>query len=162
MGNSWGKKINLSIFGESHGEAVGIIIDGLPSGIKLDLEKIKKEMKRRKPGADNISTQRKEDDEFKILSGFFEGRTTGTPFCVIIENTDKISKDYNKNVARPGHSDFTGFVRYNGFNDYRGGGHFSGRVTAGLVFAGAVAKQILEEKGITVGGHIKKIGDIYD
>ena len=162
MGNSWGKKINLSIFGESHGEAIGIVIDGLPAGLHLDMEKIQKEMERRKPGKDDIETARKEDDKVKILSGFFEGKTTGSPLCAIIENKNAISKDYNRNIIRPGHSDFTGFVKYNGFNDYRGGGHFSGRVTASLVFAGTIAKQILNEHGIVIGSHIKKIENICD
>ena len=162
MGNTWGNNIKLSIFGESHGDAIGIIIDGLPSGIQLDLDEIKKEMDRRKPGKSNISTSRKEADEVKILSGFFEGKTTGTPLCGIIENTNTISKDYNKNIMRPGHADYAGFVKYNGFNDYRGGGHFSGRITAPLVFAGAVAKQILSKSGIAIGAHIKQVGDISD
>lgn len=158
MGNIWGKKISLSIFGESHGEGIGIVIDGLPSGIELDLDEIQKEMDRRKPGNSPTATARKEADSVKILSGFFEGKTTGTPLCGVISNTDIKSKDYNKNLMRPGHADFTGFVKYNGFNDYRGGGHFSGRLTAPLVFAGGIAKQILNQKGIVIKAepHISK------
>lgn len=164
MSSIYGKNIKLCIFGESHGEAVGVTIDGLPSGVKIDILKIKQEMKRRAPGQNAISTPRKEDDNFKILSGYFEGKTTGTPLCAIIENTNTKSKDYSKikNIMRPGHADLTGIAKYHGFNDYRGGGHFSGRITAPLVFAGAVAKQILEEQNIFIGAHIKSIGNIEE
>lgn len=164
MSGNFGKKINLSIFGESHGKAIGIVINGIEPGIKIDLEKIKKDMARRAPGRNTLSTQRKEGDNFEILSGFFEGYTTGTPLSVIIKNNDTKSKDYSKikNLVRPSHGDFSGFVKYNGFNDYRGGGHFSGRITAPLVFAGALAKQILESKGIYVGAHIQRVGKVED
>lgn len=164
MSGVWGKNIKLSIFGESHGEALGITIDGLPSGLQLDLEYIKSEMKRRAPGNSALSTPRKEGDAFEILSGFFNGRTTGTPLCAIIRNSNQHSKDYTqlKYNVRPSHADYTGYVKYKGCNDYRGGGHFSGRITAPLVFAGAVAKQILKEKGIVIGSHIKSIGIVQD
>lgn len=164
MSGVWGNKVKYSIFGESHGKGVGINIDGLPSGVKLDLEAITYEMMRRAPGRDDISTPRSEKDEFQIISGYFNGRTTGTPLCAIIWNTDMHSKDYSelKTVIRPGHADYTGSVKYSGFNDFRGGGHFSGRITAPLVFAGAIAKQILKEKGIEIGGHICHIAGIYD
>lgn len=164
MGNSFGNKIKYTIFGESHGNAIGIVIDGLPSGIKLDIDFIKEEMARRAPGRNEMSTSRKEGDSFEILSGYFEGRTTGTPLCSIIYNSDQHSKDYEKikYVMRPGHADYTGYVRYSGFNDYRGGGHFSGRITAPLVFAGAVAKIILKEKGIEVGSHVLSIKNVKD
>lgn len=164
MGNSFGNKIKYTIFGESHGNAIGIVIDGLPSGIKLDINFIKEEMARRAPGRNEMSTSRKEGDSFEILSGYFEGRTTGTPLCSIIYNSDQHSKDYEKikYVMRPGHADYTGYVRYSGFNDYRGGGHFSGRITAPLVFAGAVAKIILKEKGIEVGSHVLSIKNVKD
>ncbi|MGK0468618.1 chorismate synthase [Clostridium sp.] len=164
MSGLWGNKVKYSIFGESHGKGIGINIDGLPSGINLDLHAIAYEMKRRAPGKDNISTPRSEKDEFQIISGYFNERTTGTPLCAIIWNTDMHSKDYEelKTVMRPGHADYTGNVKYSGFNDYRGGGHFSGRITAPLVFAGAIAKQILKEKGISIGGHIYHIAGIYD
>lgn len=164
MSGMWGKNIKLSIFGESHGEALGVTIDGLPSGIELDLEYIKSEMKRRAPGNSALSTPRKEGDVFEILSGFFNGRTTGTPLCAIIRNSNQQSKDYSqlKYNIRPSHADYTGYIKYKGFNDYRGGGHFSGRITAPLVFAGAVAKQILKEKGIIIGSHIKSIANIQD
>lgn len=164
MSGVWGNNIKVSIFGESHGGAIGINIDGLPSGIKLNLDEIDKEMKRRAPGRNNLSTARKESDMPEIVSGFFEGRTTGTPLCAIIRNSDTRSKDYGKlkDLMRPGHADYTGKVKYGGFNDYRGGGHFSGRITAPLVFAGAVCKQILALKGIEIGAHIKSIKDTED
>ena len=164
MSGVWGNKVKYSIFGESHGKGVGVNIDGLPSGVKLDLDAINFEMERRAPGQDNISTTRSEKDEFEIISGYFNEKTTGTPLCAIIWNTDMQSKDYEelKNIVRPGHADYTGSVKYSGFNDYRGGGHFSGRLTAPLVFAGAIAKQILKEKEIEIGAHIYRIADIYD
>ena len=164
MSGVWGSNIKISIFGESHGNAIGINIDGLPSGFEIDMEKVQLEMKRRAPGKNELSTARKEADLPEILSGFFEGKTTGTPFCAIIRNSDTRSKDYSKtkDFMRPGHADYTGYERYNGFNDYRGGGHFSGRITAPLVFAGAICKQILENKGIFIGAHISSIKDIND
>ena len=164
MSGNFGKKINLSIFGESHGKAIGIAINGIEPGIKIDLEKIEQDMARRAPGKNSLSTQRKEGDSFEILSGFFEGYTTGTPLSIIIRNNDTKSKDYSKikDLARPSHGDFSGFIKYEGFNDYRGGGHFSGRITAPLVFAGALAKQILESKGIYVGAHIQRVGKVVD
>lgn len=160
MSGIWGNSIRISIFGESHGKAIGINIDGLKAGILLDLDNIKKEMQRRAPGNSEFSTPRKEGDEFEILSGYFEGRTTGTPLCAVIYNTDKKSEDYSqlKYIMRPSHGDYTGYIKYEGFNDYRGGGHFSGRLTAPLVFAGAVCKQLLLKRGITIGSHIASIG----
>jgi chorismate synthase len=130
----------------------------------LDMDIIRHEMDRRVPGKNEISTPRKEKDEFDIISGYFNKRTTGTPLCAIIWNTDRQSSDYD-NVAkapRPGHADYTGSIKFSGFNDYRGGGHFSGRLTAALVFAGAVSKQILCEKGIKILSHIYRIGNIED
>ena len=164
MSGMWGSKIKLSIFGESHGNAIGITIDGLPAGFYIDMDKIMMEMSRRAPGKSSLSTPRKESDIPEILSGYFEGKTTGTPLCAIIRNSNTKSKDYSKlkDVMRPGHADYTGAVRYKGFNDYRGGGHFSGRITAPLVFAGAICKQILEVKGIIVSAHINSIGKIKD
>lgn len=164
MSGVWGNKIKYSIFGESHGKAIGITIDGLQSGIEIDLDEVNKEMRRRAPGRNKLSTARAEKDEFEILSGIFNGKTTGTPICAIIRNSDKHSKDYEKtkNLMRPGHADYTGFVKYDGFNDYRGGGHFSGRLTAPIVFAGAIAKQVLAKRNILVGSHIKSIGNIEE
>lgn len=163
--NTFGRKLKITIFGESHGSSIGAVIDGLPSGVKLDLDYIKKEMERRAPGKNKISTQRKESDDFIIESGFFNGFTTGTSFCVRIKNSDTHSKDYSilKSLMRPSHGDYPGFIKYNGFNDYRGGGNFSGRLTAPIVFAGAVAKQILREKyKIDVVAHIYSIKDVED
>ena len=164
MSGMWGSKIKISIFGESHGNAIGINIDGLPSGLQLNLEDIAYEMRRRAPGKSPLSTARSEEDIPEILSGYFNGKTTGTPLCAIIRNTNTRSKDYSllKDVMRPGHADYSGNIRYNGFNDYRGGGHFSGRITAPLVFAGAVCKQILKEKGIIVAAHVKSIKNVKD
>lgn len=155
--NTWGSKLKVSIFGESHGGGIGAVIDGIPSGLVLDTEFIKSEMQRRAPGQSFLSTLRKEADKVEILSGVFDGKTTGTPICGVIRNTDTRSKDYDKSLLRPGHADFTGFMRYGEAHDFRGGGHFSGRITAGLVFAGAIAKQVLKEQGIHIGSHIKSI-----
>ncbi|MGB3366860.1 MAG: chorismate synthase [Acidaminobacteraceae bacterium] len=157
----WNNSLKLSIFGESHGVGIGIVIDGIPPGIKLDFEKIKVEMNRRRPGKDKFSTARMEFDEFEILSGYFNEHTTGTPLSILIKNTSQNSKDYSetKDIVRPSHADYTGHVRYDGYNDYRGGGHFSGRITAPLVFAGSLAKQILEIKNIQVYSYISAIGD---
>ncbi len=156
--------MRYSIFGESHGAAIGVVLEQVPPGLVLDREAISKEMARRAPGKSLLSTARKEADVPEILSGVFDGKTTGTPLCAIIHNSDHHSKDYAKTrfLARPSHGDYTGFVRYQGCNDYRGGGHFSGRLTAPLVFAGAVAKQLLAQRGITVGAHISQIGTVKD
>lgn len=164
MSSNWGQNIELSIFGESHGKAIGVVIGNLPAGIKLDMDDIHKQMKRRAPGLNKMSTPRKEADEVHIMSGVIDDTTTGAPICAMIYNSDQHSKDYSllKECMRPGHSDYPAFVKYKGFNDVRGGGHFSGRLTAPLVFAGSVAKQILRQKGIIVGAHILSIKDVYD
>ena len=162
MADSFGKLFRVTIFGESHSKTIGAVIDGVPSGLELDLDEIEKEMCRRAPGQNNLSTPRKEADLPNIVSGFFEGKTTGTPLCAIIENTNTRSKDYEPDLLRPAHADYTGKIRYNGFNDYRGGGHFSGRLTAPLVFAGSIAKQYLAKEGIKICAHLSSIGEIYD
>ena len=164
MSANWGKNYRISIFGESHGIALGANIDGIPAGTKLDLEFIKEEMRRRAPGKSEFSTPRLEKDEFEILSGYMEGKTTGTPLCMIVRNTDQRSKDYSElsKKMRPGHADYSALMRYDGHSDIRGSGHFSGRITASIVFAGAIAKLILKEKGIFIGAHIKSILDIKD
>lgn len=164
MSSIWGERLKISLFGESHGPGVGVVIDGFPPGVALDFEKIGLEMGRRRPGTSAYSTPRKEADEVEILSGLYQGRTTGTPICGLIRNSDTRSGDYEKTcrLARPGHADYTGFVRYGGHNDFRGGGHFSGRLTAPLVFAGALARQFLEMKSIRIGSHIFRIGDVFD
>ncbi|MBR1833419.1 MAG: chorismate synthase [Ruminiclostridium sp.] len=156
--------LSVSIFGESHGGGIGAVIDGLPAGIELDTDKILRFMARRAPKKDGMSTNRTEKDMPEILSGFFNGKTTGTPLTAVIRNTDTRSQDYGNIVyaARPGHADYTGYMRYNGCNDPRGGGHFSGRLTAPLVFAGAVCGQILEKRGINSCAHILAIDGIYD
>lgn len=164
MSGMWGNKLKVSIFGESHGTGIGITIDGLPSGAEINMDEVLKEMDRRAPGKSRLSTARKESDTPEIMSGFFEGRTTGTPLCAVIRNSDMHSKDYGKlkDLMRPGHADYPGSIKYSGFNDYRGGGHFSGRITAPLVFAGAICKQILEAKGVNIGAHVKSIGKVQD
>lgn len=156
--------MRYTIFGESHGPAIGVTLEGVPAGLALDLDFIRSELARRAPGQNAMTTARKEADEPEILSGVFEGKTTGTPLCAVIFNTDTRSRDYAqlKNLPRPGHADYAGFVRYQGCNDYRGGGHFSGRLTAPLVFAGAVAKLILKEKGVAVTARISNVAGIAD
>lgn len=162
MANSYGKFFRISLFGESHSEAIGVVIDGVPSGAELNMEEISFEMARRAPGKNAFSTPRAESDIPEILSGVFNGKTTGTPICAVIRNTNTRSKDYQPELLRPAHADYSGKLRYNGFNDYRGGGHFSGRLTAPIVFAGAVAKQIIKNENIEVFAHIKNIGKVYD
>lgn len=164
MSSIWGNNIKISIFGESHGKAIGVTIDGLPSGEAIDLEELLFQMERRAPGRDKVSTLRRESDAPKILSGLYKEKTTGTPLTAIIENSDTRSGDYeNLNILpRPSHADYTGHIRYKGFADNRGGGHFSGRLTAPLVFAGAICRQILKRRGITIGSHIYSIGNITD
>lgn len=156
--------IKLSIFGESHGKGIGVVLDNLPGGVPIDLEKIGEFMARRAPKKDGTSTTRNEKDIPEILSGLYEGKTTGTPLAAVIYNQDQHSNDYGNisHIARPAHADYTGFLRYNGANDPRGGGHFSGRLTAPLCFAGAVCGQILEQRGIVTGAHIRSIKGVCD
>jgi len=164
MSANWGKNIELSIFGESHGKALGIVIGNLPAGVKLDEDFIRAEAARRAPGKNAMSTSRKEADQFEILSGVLDGVTTGAPLCAVIANTSQHSGDYDnlKKLMRPGHSDYPAYVKYHGYNDVRGGGHFSGRLTAPIVFAGAIAKQILKDKGIYIGSHVLSVKDVRD
>ena len=156
--------ISVSLFGESHGKGIGVILDNLPSGEEIDLDKIGEFMARRAPKKDGTSTMRNEKDIPEILSGLYNGKTTGTPLCAVIMNSDQHSGDYGNisHIARPAHADHTGYLRYKGANDPRGGGHFSGRITAPLVFAGAVCAQILEHRGITTGAHIVSIKDVSE
>lgn len=156
--------MKYALFGESHGPAIGVVLEGVPPGLALDLDAVRFDLARRAPGRNALSTARKEADEPRVLSGVFEGRTTGAPLCAVIENTDARSGDYEKtkDLARPGHADYPAHVRYGGFQDYRGGGHFSGRLTAPLVFAGGVAKQLLAQRGIFVGAHISTIYGVND
>lgn len=164
MSSVIGDKIKLSIFGESHGEAIGCVIDGLPAGIKIDMNAVYKDMQRRAPGKDKTATPRLEKDIPHILSGMLDNVTTGAPLAMVIENTNTKSGDYSNlmTVPRPSHSDYPAYVKYGGNNDVRGGGHFSGRLTAPLVFAGSVAKQILSQRGVAIGAHIKQIGSVCD
>ena len=163
MKNTFGDVVSLTIFGESHGEAIGAIIDGLAPGIKISDEKIKEKLDLRRPSG-TISTQRVEMDPYKIVSGVYNGVTTGTPLAIIIPNENVMSKDYSAtiNLARPSHADYAGFMKYHGFEDRRGGGHFSGRITAAVVAAGAIMETALAEKGIYIGTHIKRCAKIDD
>lgn len=164
MSSNWGNLLKVSLFGESHGPGIGVVIDGLPAGHLLDLAAVRQMMIRRAPGRTPWSTPRQEQDDVEILSGLFEGRTTGTPLCGLIRNTDTRSGDYAelRLKPRPGHADLTGLARYQGYNDPRGGGHFSGRLTAPLTFAGAVCRQILAARGIQIVAHIQEIAGIRD
>lgn len=163
MSSSFGKCLKISIFGESHGDCIGAVIDGFPSGVQIDNDFILKEMKRRAPGG-TLATKRIEEDKVKIVSGVYNGYSTGAPICGVIENTDLISKDYEKfrSVPRPSHADFTSDVRYQGFNDMRGSGHFSGRLTAPIVFAGAICKIYLSSIGIEIGAHFRSLGKVSE
>lgn len=164
MNNTFGRSAALTIFGESHGVSIGAVLDGLPAGEAIDWDAVRTEMARRAPGRNAMSTARSEADAFEVQSGFFNGYTTGTPLCAVIRNGDHRSKDYDqlRHIMRPGHADYSGKIRYGGYNDFRGGGHFSGRLTAPLVFAGAVASQILKRRGVAVGAHILQIGLVRD
>lgn len=163
MKNTIGTSVAVTLFGESHGAAIGAVIDGLAPGIAIDEEFIRERLELRKPYG-SISTPRREKDDFQIVSGVFEGKTTGTPLCIMIPNTAQKSKDYeaDRALARPGHADYTAFVKYHGHEDYRGGGHFSGRITAALVAAGAICLSALSAKGIEIGTHIARLGGISD
>lgn len=159
--NSYGTLFKISTFGESHGPAIGVIIDGCPAGLEIDESFIQSELNRRKPGQSKITTQRKEDDTLKILSGVFEGKSTGTPIAIVIENQDQRSKDYShiQNTFRPSHADYTYETKY-GVRDYRGGGRSSARETAARVAAGAVAKLLLKTVGVEVNAYVSQVGDL--
>ncbi len=163
MKNTFGSSVAITLFGESHGEAIGAVLDGIAPGIRVDEEFIGYQLSLRRP-VGKISTPRVEKDEYKILSGVYEGKTTGTPICIVIPNENTKSGDYGdiRYKMRPGHADFTAEEKYHGFQDFRGGGHFSGRITAGLVAAGAIAISALREKGIFIGTHISALGEIKD
>ncbi len=162
--SSWGNAVKISIFGESHGKGIGVVIDGLPAGEKIDMEELLLQMARRAPGKDKAATPRLEKDIPEIMSGVLNDTTTGAPLCAVIYNTNTRSQDYGNllTTPRPAHADFTGYIRYKGFNDIRGGGHFSARLTAPLVFAGAVCRQILSRRGIKIAAHIASVGTIKD
>ena len=160
MSSYLGKNLHISIFGQSHSEAIGVTVDGLPAGEQVDLEELQRFLNRRAPGQDATATPRKEGDQPRILCGLVDGYTCGAPLAAIIENTNTRSKDYDKlkDVPRPGHADYTAQVRYGGYQDVRGGGHFSGRLTAPLCIAGGIAIQILARRGIRVAAHIRSVG----
>lgn len=162
--STYGEKIKLTVFGESHGEAIGAVLSGVPAGYKIDMDKVLVQMARRAPGKDKTATPRLEKDFPEVKSGILNGVTTGAPIACVIENTNTKSKDYSNllDTPRPSHSDYTAYVKYGGNNDIRGGGHFSGRLTAPIVFAGAVLRQILEEKGIKIAAHISSVADVND
>ncbi|MFA5629632.1 MAG: chorismate synthase [Dehalococcoidales bacterium] len=162
MSDSIGKVFTVSVFGESHGRLIGALINGCPAGLKIDEGFIQKELDRRKPAHSVSSTPRSEDDKAEILSGVFNGFTTGAPICLVINNKDTRSADYDniKDVFRPGHADYTARIKYGGFNDYRGGGRFSGRITAGFVAAGAVSRMLLDIIGVDIFAHTVEIGGI--
>jgi chorismate synthase len=159
--NTFGKAFQVTTFGESHGPVIGAVIDGVPAGLEIDMEFIQAQLDKRKPGQSKLTTQRKESDTPKILSGVFEGRSTGTPLAMVIENEDNRSKDYDhiKDLFRPSHADFT-FQEKFGHRDYRGGGRSSARETAARVFAGAVAQLFLRQSGIEVAAYVSTVGDI--
>lgn len=161
MKNTFGNALSVTLFGESHGEAIGAVVDGLAPGIKINEEFIAKQMDKRRAYG-RISTARHEEDKAEIISGVFEGFTTGTPLTILIKNNNTKSGDYQRNAARPGHADYTSYEKYHGFEDFRGGGHFSGRLTAPLVAAGAIVLDALKSKGIFIGTHIKKCAGIED
>lgn len=163
MKNTFGNSVAVTLFGESHGEYIGAVIDGLASGITIDREYISHQLTLRRPSG-KISTPRAEKDEFKIVSGVLNDKSTGTPITILIPNENVKSGDYSqiKTIARPSHADYTAECKYHGFQDYRGGGHFSGRITAALVAAGAICKYALEEKGIYIGTHVKRCATVQD
>ncbi len=162
MGNSIGRLFRITSFGESHGRCVGILVDGCPAGLSLHEEDIQREVDRRKPGAVTGATPRAEEDKVEVLSGVFNGHTTGAPVCLLVWNRDADSRAYEamRFTPRPGHADYTAAIRYGGFNDYRGGGRFSGRITAGFVMAGAVARKLLMTKEIEVLAHTVELGGV--
>lgn len=162
MSSMLGKNLQISIFGESHGECVGVTVHGMPSGFEINEEYINRYLSRRATGKDSTVSSRTENDTVKYVSGVYNGKTTGAPLTMIIENSDCHSKDYKdmERLARPSHADYTGNVRYNGFNDIRGGGHFSGRLTTAMVMAGALCLSYLESLGIYVCGNVIQIGNV--
>lgn len=164
MSSHIGKNITVSIFGQSHSQAIGAVVDGLPAGFAVDMEKVRAFLARRAPGRAAYATARKEADEPILLSGLADGKTCGAPLAMLIQNSDTRSKDYEqlRDIPRPGHADYTAHLRYGGFQDVRGGGHFSGRLTAPLCFAGAICLQMLERQGIFIGAHIASIAGVAD
>ena len=161
MRNVLGNNVTLTLFGESHQKCIGAVLDGLPAGIKIDEAFINKMLAKRRPSS-LMDTARKEEDKYEIVSGVFNGYTTGSPICLIIPNENVKSGDYSERVIRPSHADYVSEIKYGGFADYRGGGHFSGRLTASIVALGAICLKALNDKGISVGTHILKCGKVED
>ena len=157
-----GRRFIVDIFGESHGPKIGVVMHGVTPGTVIDFARVRAFLDRRRAGSEAWSTPRKEADDFEVISGYRDGHAEGTPLCVLFHNTQQNSADYAGRPNRPGQADYTGFVRYGGFNDPRGGGHFSGRLTAPLVFAGAVAAQLLETRGVYAATHIRRIANVED
>lgn len=162
MSSVTGKKIKVSVFGESHGSAIGAVVDNLPGGEHIDFEELQSFLKRRQGGNNKYSTPRKEADVPEIISGIKDGYTTGAPLCLIIKNENTKSSDYKVDIPRPGHADFAAYTKYNGFCDLRGGGHFSGRLTAPICAVGGILMQILKRQGIEIVAHLSSVGDICD
>ena len=164
MSSTYGQSLKLSVFGQSHGEAIGVTLDGFPAGMTIDMERLLAEMARRAPGQSALTTARKEADSPEFLSGVLNGRTTGQPICLVIRNTNQHSRDYGDGVdlIRPGHADYTGHGRYFGFEDWRGGGSFSGRLTAPIVAAGALCSQWLEQQSVKIACHVQQLGRVKD
>lgn len=164
MSSTYGENLKLSIFGQSHGPAIGMTLDGIPAGLAVDLEKLQTFLNRRAPGQNDWSTPRKEEDRPEFLAGLLDGYTCGAPIAAVIHNKNTRSGDYDnlKTCPRPGHADYTANIKYGGFQDASGGGHFSGRLTAPLCIAGGLCKQWLEEMGIQIGAHILAIGECGD
>lgn len=164
MGSRWGRNLRVSVFGESHGAAVGAVVEGFPAGFAPDMAELARQMARRSPAGKGYATKRGEADAVEFLGGIFGGRLTGSPLCLTIRNTDARSASYPETMElpRPGHADYTAHARYGGAADFRGGGHFSGRLTAPLMAAGALAMQLLERRGVVIGSHIRRIGEIAD
>ena len=164
MSSVWANNLKISIFGESHGPFIGVVLDNLPAGEKIDIDEINFQMQKRAPGNNSFSSERRESDHPEIISGIFNDYTTGAPVCAIIKNQNANSSDYEKfkSIPRPGTADYTAFKKFGGYNDFRGGGHLSGRLTAPLVFCGSVCQQILKRKGISVAAHIFSVGKVFD
>lgn len=164
MSSTYGEHLKLSIFGQSHGPSIGMVLDGIPAGLPINIEELQRFLNRRAPGQSNYSTSRKESDRPEFLGGILDGYTCGAPIAAVIQNTNAISEDYDqlKDCPRPGHADYPAQVKYRGYQDVRGGGHCSGRLTAPLCIAGGLCKQWLENMGIRIGAHIVAIGGIVD
>ena len=162
--NTFGDKIKITVFGQSHAQGIGVVIDGLSAGFEIDVERLNSFMQRRAPGNDSFSTARKEADKVEFVSGVVDGKTVGAPVCAVIFNSDTKSKDYSelREKMRPSHSDYPAFIKFGGQNDVRGGGAFSGRLTAPICIAGGILMQMLEKKGVYIGAHILSVKNVLD